>query len=202
MLKRFLAIALLIPTLVFADEFVAGKDYELIGSAPAAESKVSVTEFFSYGCPWCLRIEPALNQWVKKHEGQINFSRVPVAFNKSWAYYAKAYYAANLLGLGAKLDPKLFKAIQTDKQDLANNQAMVDFFVAQGVDKETAESAFNNSTIVDLKVNEGNAMMGRYQISGVPAVVISNRYKTDLRMAQSEERFIRILDYLVNKAGA
>ncbi len=113
MLKRFLFIALLLPTLAFAEDFVAGKDYEIVNGSTATtnKNKVAVTEFFSYGCPWCYRIEPSLASWVKKQGTKIQFSRVPVVFHKDWSYYAKAYYTVHLLGLDAKLNPALFKVV-------------------------------------------------------------------------------------------
>lgn len=201
MLKRIL-ILLLIPVLSFAETFVAGKDYEVISSnnAPASK-KVSVTEFFSYGCPWCYRIEPSLNRWVKEQDTNIQFSRIPVVFNKEWTYYAKAYYAADLLGIGTKFNPLLFKAIQTDKRSLNSDQAMIDFFIADGVDQETAESAFTHSTTIDMKVNEGNVIMSQLHVSAVPAIVVNHLYKTDLQMAQGEERLFKILDFLIAKAN-
>lgn len=202
MLKRLFFIMLLIPFASFADPFIAGKDYEIINSMveSTASDKVSVTEFFSYGCPWCYRIEPSMNQWAKRHEKNIELKRIPVVFNKEWIYYAKAYYAADLLGISTKLNPLLFKAIQTDKMLLTSNQAMVDFFINNGVNKETAESAFTNSTTVDMNVSEGNVTMGKMHINAVPAIVVNNKYKTDLQMAQGEERLFKILDYLLTKS--
>lgn len=201
MLKQLFLLIVLLPSLVFADDFIAGKDYEVINGIDVTNSeknnKISVTEFFSYGCPWCFRIESSLEQWKKQQEKSIVFSRVPVVFNSDWVYYAKAYYTAELLGLGQKFTPLLFKAIQTDKKTLTNNQDMIDFFVAEGVSKDIAESAFSHSTTVDMKVNEGNVTMARYHITAVPALVINNTYKTDLQMAKSEERLFKILDYLV-----
>lgn len=203
MLRRLLLIILLLPTLVFAEDFVAGKDYELVIGQPdtTKDGKVAVTEFFSYGCPWCFRIEPALTTWLKQQGPKVQFSRVPVVFHKDWKFYAKAYYTAHLLGLEAKMNPALFKAIQTEKKPLANNEAMVQFFTAEGVDGATAKSAFENSTMIDLQIAQGAALMSHYRINGVPAVVINNQYKTDLQMAQNQERFFKILDFLVNKAN-
>lgn len=202
MLRPLLFILLLLPSMTFAETFVAGKDYEVITGVNDAvtNNKIDVTEFFSYGCPWCFRIEPSLTQWVKQHDTAIEFKRIPVVFNKEWIYYAKAYYAANLLGVGDKFNSLLFKAIQTDKLQLTNNQAMIDFFIAQGIPKETAESAFTNSTTVDMNVNEGNVIMGQLHINAVPAIVINNHYKTDLQMAQGEERLFKIIDYLLAKS--
>lgn len=200
MLKRLLMICLLFPLLAQAEEFVEGKDYQIITpSVQSGTSKILVAEFFSYGCPWCYKLEPTLDKWAKEHSDKVEFKRIPVVFNKDWGYYAKAYYTAELLNQGDKLNPLLFKAVQVDRAPLNSNQAMIDFFVSHGIDKETAESAFNHSTTLDMKMNEGNAKMAQFRINAVPAFVINGQYKTDLQMAQSEERLVALLNYLVNQ---
>lgn len=202
MIKRLLLVLLLLPVLAFAENFVEGQDYEVVkNSTPVVNSgSPQVQEFFSFGCHWCFQVEPILELWLDKQGDKIQFSRVPVIFNKDWVYYAKAYYTAALLGLNKKIDPLLFKTIQTDKQNLMSNQAMIDFFVQQGVDKATAESAFTNSTTIDLKINESNTLMAKYQIMGVPAFIVDQHYKTDLKMAKGPERLIAVLDFLVSKS--
>lgn len=206
MLKRFASIILLLlPLIAAAEDFVVGKDYELISGyskLTKASPKVEVTEFFSYGCPWCYRVDPLLMDWVKQQANNIQFSRVPVVFNKDWVNYAKAYYTAQHLNLEPQLTPLLFKAIQAKgEHGLNSNQAMIDFFTAQGVKPEAAKSAFENSTTIDMDVNQGMLLMSRYHVNGVPAVVINDQYKTDLQMAKDPARFIKILDFLVAKAG-
>ena len=204
MLKHILSIMLvLVSTMTFAEDFVEGKDYMVIkaGENPvSSKDSVTVTEFFSYGCPWCYKLEPALNQWVKQQDTKISYNRVPVVFNKDWEYYAKAYYAAQALGQGSKLNPALFKAILDDKRSLNSTQAMIDFFVSQGVDASTAQSAFQNSTAIEMEVDASKRQMAQFQISGVPALVVNNQFKTDLQMAKSQERLFAILDFLINKA--
>lgn len=205
MLKPFFAaILMFIPLLSFAEDFVAGKDYEIISSINTAQTgnPIPVTEYFSYGCPWCYRIEATLNNWVEQQGNAIDFSRVPVVFNKDWTFYAKAYYTAQALGQEAKFTSLLFKAIQDQHQNLNNNQAMIDFFSNEGIDKATAQSAFENSTTIDMRVKEGTALMSRFHVNGVPAVVVNNQYKTDLQMAEGEARLIKLLDFLVAKARA
>lgn len=202
MFKRWLLLILLFPLPLWAMDFnfVAGKDYEIIttNNAPIDNKKINVLEFFSYGCPWCYRIEPGINQWVKQQGNAVDFVRVPVVFNKDWVYYAKAYYTAELLNLSTKLNPLLFKAIQIDKKNLSSNQAMIDFFIAEGVSKDMAESAFTHSTTIDMKINEGNVAMGQFHVNAVPAFVVNNKYKTDLQMATSEERLLQILNHLID----
>lgn len=184
----------------FAADFVAGKDYEVLkinnGTAKKRNTP-QVVEFFSLGCPWCYRLEPALHQWLDTHKEKIDFKKVPVIFNKDWESYAKAYYAAEALSLNSTMVPALFKAILQDKQSLSSDQAMIDFFIKQGVNPDIAKSAFTYSPSIDLSVKSGQTLMAEDHINAVPAFVINNQFKTDLQMAKTEERLFAILDYLI-----
>jgi len=200
MLKKLIALVLLVPSLVFAADFVEGKDYQVVANASIERSKTPVvTEFFSYGCPWCYRIESSFNQWSVKLNENASIDKVPVVFKPDWDLYAKAYYTAKTLALSDKLSPILFKAIQDEKKPLNSKQGMINFFVAHGVDREIAKSAFENSPTIDMRVKNGMELMAHYQINAVPAFVVNNKYKTDLQMAGSPERLFEIMDYLLRK---
>lgn len=200
MLNKLISLCLLIPTLVFAADFVEGKDYQVVTSASMERSKTPVvTEFFSYGCPWCYRLETPFKQWTLTLN-KTTVDRVPVVFKPDWELYAKAYYTAKTLAMSDKLTPMLFKAIQDDKQPLNSKQAMINFFTAQGVDREIAKSAFENSPTIDMHVKNGMELMAQYKINAVPAFVINNKYKTDLQMAGSPERLFEIMNYLLRKS--
>lgn len=196
MLKKLIGLVLLLPTLAFATGFVEGKDYQVVASAATDQKGPVVTEFFSYGCPWCYRIESPLNQWTLTNKNT-SVERVPVVFKPDWDLYARAYYTAKTLAMSEKLTPQLFKAIQDDKNLLNSKQAMINFFVAHGTDREIAKSAFENSPTIDMKVKSGMELMAHYQINAVPAFVINNKYKTDLQMAGSPERLFEIMNYLL-----
>lgn len=202
MFKKLIGLFIFLPVIALAEPYIEGKDYQLLSSPEITENKNKtpiITEFFSYGCPWCFKIDTPLKEWVNKMGGTIQFERVPVVFKPDWELYAKAYYTAKILAFSDKLNPLLFKAIQEDKKPLNSKQLMVDFFVTQGVDKEIAKSAFENSPAIDMRVSEGMALMMRYQINAIPAFVVNNKYKTDLQKAGSPERLFQILDYLVKK---
>lgn len=202
MLKKLICLFFILPGLVLAADFKEGVDYLVVSNPLAKETtnkKTLVTEFFSYGCPWCYKIDAPLNQWALSMNKGIELERVPVVFKPEWNLYAKAYYTAKTLALADKLNPKLFKAIQEDKNPLSSNQSMTDFFIMNGVDKEIAKSAFENSPTIDMRVQNGMTLLANYKIKGVPAFVVNNKYQTDLQMAGGQERLFQILDYLVKK---
>ena len=62
----------------YGADFVVGKDYEIIANSDAIKSSgnnVEVAEFFSFGCPWCYRLEPALTHWLDLHKSGIIFKK-------------------------------------------------------------------------------------------------------------------------------
>jgi len=185
-----------------AQGFVAGKDYQIIdNSGPSKiDGKVAVLEFFSYGCPWCFRLEPHLDSWLKKEAKRISFQRVPVAFESGWEAYAKAYYVAEALDVEAKLSPKLFEAIQVKNRRLVSQKRVGSVFVAAGVDKQTFDDAYT-SPIIDAKLAEGKKLLRQYAIYGVPAMVVAGRYRVDLSMTNGDfDRLLAVTDYLINQS--
>lgn len=201
MFKNLIALILVLPMMAHAAAFTEGKDYTTV-SNPMAVSKSkapAVTEFFSYGCPWCYKMEPEFNQWVAGMGKGIEVERVPVVFKPEWDLYAKAFYTAKVLALSGKISPALFRAIQEEHKPLATKQAMIDFFVSKGVDREIAKSAFESSPSIDMQVKNGMMLMANYQINAVPAFVINHKYKTDLQMAGSPERLFEIMTFLLKK---
>ncbi len=198
MLKKLMMLLCWLPMLVMAEDFKAGKDFDILTDKPKViRTQAVVEEFFSYGCPWCYRLEPVLKGWLEQHTHTITFIQTPVIFNQKWTYYAKAFYVAQALKRADEFNDKLFKAIQVNHEDLASDKAMITFFTKHGADKALIESAFQNSVAMDLKLKQATAKMARYQIMAVPAFVVNQHYKTDLSQAQNPKRLLMILDYLI-----
>lgn len=200
-MKRLLiALLLLLPMTLFADNFVEGKDYQRINKThlvPNADGQ-TVTEFFSYGCPWCYKLEAPLEAWKKTLSTTVTFSRVPVVFEPGWDMYAKAYYTAKTLNILDKVTPALFEAIQEKRQSLKTASQMITFFVSQGVKENIAKSAFTTSPAIDAQVKQGMQLMQAFAINAVPTLIINNTYRVDLPMAQGDlTRFFQIADYLL-----
>ena len=206
-MKKLLAIFILI-TLPFifntasAETFVAGKDYTIINADAPKQNPVQVIEFFNYGCPWCAYIDPTVEKWIKHKPLNVQFTRVPLAFESGWDTYAKAYYLAKALKIEAKITPLLFTAIHgsddTQNNDLTSTAAITEFFVKQGVKQSVVENAMNSSSpSMALQLQEGPRMMKQYGITTMPTFLIGEKYKVGLDQAKSPERLISIVNYLV-----
>ena len=93
---------------------VEGEDYVLIdGGQPYAPlaGKVEVAEVFGYTCPHCAHFEPTLEAWTAKQPAYVRVTPVPAAFGGFWDAFARAYFAADTLGVAKRSHRAMFDAI-------------------------------------------------------------------------------------------
>lgn len=163
-----------------AADFKDGVDYNSVnGPRPETGKKVEVLEFFMYHCPHCNALDPALAEWVKKNSDKIVFKRMHMGEDPQ----AKAFYtleAMNALGNG--MHEKIFHAIHVDHNRLNTDQALLDFLVKNGIDKNKYLETFN-SFGVQTKIKRGLQVANEYKLDSVPALVIDGRYTTSPAVA-------------------
>jgi thiol:disulfide interchange protein DsbA len=197
---------LLMPLLAFAAgpvKYQEGQAYQrILPAQPTANpQKVEVVEVFWYGCPHCHRFQPYVERWLLGEPENVEFVRLPAILSEKWAIHARAYYAAEALGVLERIHPKLFDAIHVDKERLDTEKSLADFFARQGVDRAAFLEAFN-SFAVNSKVSRARELTRRYGIEGTPAVVINGKYRTSPASAGSFETLIDIMDHLVDREAA
>jgi protein dithiol oxidoreductase (disulfide-forming) len=203
MLKKFAGFALIIffissATLLKAEE-QSSTGYEAISPAqPTANpAKIEVIEFFWYGCPHCYTFEPSLTAWLKTKPETVEFFRLPAIFNDQWGKHAKAYFTAEALGVVDKVHADLFDAVQ-EKKEVESEDQLAKFFATHGVKEAEFREAYN-SFMVDSKMRQAPALAAKYGITGVPAIVINGKYRTNGTLAGSQEKMIDVINTLIKK---
>lgn len=186
-----------------AEEFKEGTDYTLISPpvpVQAADGKVEVAELFWYGCPHCYHLEPTINKFVQNKPDNVEFRRVPATLSPRWAFHARLFYVGQLLDPdGSKhVHAKIFDAIQKQRRQINNDDALRRFFTGIGFSADQVNSA--------LKSMELNAMMVRADEVGkmskadsVPTIIINGKYLTSPSMVGNEEKLLKVIDYLVRR---
>lgn len=185
----------------------AGRDYTVIpsASAPAAADQntddIAVIEFFSYACPACNILEPSVKRLQSTLPEGVNFSRVPVVFSPAWEFYARAYYLAQALGIEDQVSPVLFRAVHEQRQNLADQSAMVNFFKQFDVTEAQVNSALTHSPAMDEQLKSAQALMHAYGVNAVPTIVVNGQYKTDMEQAGGPERMVEVVNCLIEQVG-
>ncbi|WP_340123437.1 thiol:disulfide interchange protein DsbA/DsbL [Methylobacter svalbardensis] len=177
--------------------------YETLSPAQPTHNpdKIEIIEFFWYGCPHCYSLEPLLEKWVKSLPKNVEFIRQPAVFSDLWGKHAKAYFTAEALSVADKIHADFFDAIQNKKQNLETEDQLAKFFVAHGVNENEFHDTYN-SFLVDAKMRQATTMAGRYGVTGVPALIINGKYKTNGPIAGSHEKMLEVVDQLIKQEGA
>jgi thiol:disulfide interchange protein DsbA len=181
---------------------VEGKDYERIADAgpfaPLA-GKVEVVEMFGYTCPHCAHFEPQLEAWAAKLPKDVRFTPVPAAFGGVWDSFARAYYAADQLGVAKRSHRAMFDALH-EKGSLPMQNVSPDelaaFYQGFGVAPPQYIAALK-SDAVDAKVKAARAFALRTKVPGTPTLIINGVY---LVKGDSFESMLRNADALIARA--
>ncbi len=180
---------------------IAGHNYEMVTPAQPTQSedKIEVLEIFWYGCPHCYDFEPALEAWLEEKPDDVEFKRMPGIFRKNWMPHARAFYAAEKLGIQDKIHTPLFEAIHRDNKLLSTDDAVLDFVESlDDVDMAAFRKAFKAYS-VESKVKQATRMSRAYGIKGVPAIIINGKYWSSGSLAGSYPELLKVVDVLVDK---
>lgn len=194
----FLALTLSAPQAVAA-EFVEGVHYQKLEVPVETQNPdaIEVVEVFSYACVHCKTFDPTLELWKEGLPEGVEFRRLPAIFDQTWAWFAQAYYAAQVLGVSDQVHTPLFVAIHDQGVDLRDPSLMAALFEQQaGVDPAEFTQVVN-SFGVRSRVQQADAHGRAYRITGVPTLVVDGRYKVDGRMAGNNTNMLPIVEYLV-----
>ena len=186
-----------------AEPIEAGKQYiELSNPVPVSQpGKIEVVELFWYGCPHCYAFEPTINPWSEKLPADVNFKRVPAMFGGPWDAHGQMFLTLEAMGVEHKVHAAVFDAIQNQKKHLTKPDDMADFLATQGVDKDKSLATFNSFAIKG-QIAQAKELAKKYEITGVPSLVVNGKYRFDLGTAGGPEGVLNVADQLIAKERA
>jgi len=203
--RRFMLAAALVPAMSITHAQpkapVAGKDYREVKPAQPVDTgnKIEVLEFFQYTCPHCASFDPDLTEWRKKMPADVEYRRLPVAFDASTLNHSKTYYALVQLNKAEELHKKVFAAIHGARKRLLDPNEIADFMAANGIDRKAWLDAFNSFSVA-TQASRAAQVWAAYKLEGTPAVAIDGKFMTAPSMVGSRPGTLPVMDYLVDLA--
>ncbi|MCK1789919.1 thiol:disulfide interchange protein DsbA/DsbL [Pseudomonas violetae] len=167
----------------------------------AVPGKIEVVELFWYGCPHCYKFEPVINPWVEKLPSDVNFKRIPAMFGGPWDAHGQMFLTLESMGVEHKVHAAVFKAIQEEHKKLVTPDEMAEFLATQGVDKDKFLATFNSFAIKG-QVAQARELAKKYEITGVPTMVVNGKYRFDIGSAGGAEQALQLADKLVEQERA
>ena len=195
------ALALAVPA---SAQYTEGKEYLRYKQPFPVETgkKIEVIEFFSYGCPHCADLEPHMQAWIKRLPPDVQFRRIPVAFQPAWENLGRVYYTLEALGEEAKLSPEVFAAIHGNARiNLAQEQKFFDWAASKGLDRKKVEDTYKSFGVAG-KIGRAKQTAQTYNIQSVPTLIVDGKFLVSSSTAGTHERVPGALDAAIAVARA
>ena len=166
--------------------------------------KIEVVEFFWYGCDSCDKFEPYINEWEKSVPANVRVVRAHASWNRAVERHAQLYYTEQaLVRTGAIEDPKAFRAavfneIHRRGNRLVREDQIRSFFGRFGISEDDFDNAWT-SFEVDQQLRVAKGMEDRYDINGVPTIVINGKYRTGAQEAGSYRNLLELMNELIER---
>jgi len=187
--------------------FTEGVNYVALTPAQTPDVKagqIEVIEFYWYGCPHCFALEPYIVAWEKSKPKNVVFKRVPAAMKDSEFYVdAQATITADLLGVGDKIREPLFNAIHVEDQGALreDKDAIRSFFGKFGVKAADFDATWD-SFGVQTGLARAQQLAARYDVQGVPTVIVNGKWKTGAGYQMDPADQIRCVQFLIAREQA
>jgi thiol:disulfide interchange protein DsbA len=188
---------------VSSSRWVLGKNYNQLVPAQPTDSpadKVEVVEVFWYGCGHCYHLDPYLENWRKKgRPAFVDFRRVPVMWNDINRQHARLFYVLQALGKLDQLHTAVFREIHANgnmlaDQDPAKGEALqMAFLKSRGIAAADLKRVYR-SFPVESNLQRAEVLTRRYQVTGVPMVVVSGKYTADVSSAGGEQQLLDLVN--------
>ena len=195
------ALAIAVPA---SAQYTEGKEYLRYKQPFPVETgrKIEVIEFFSYGCPHCADLEPYMQAWIKRLPPDVQFRRIPVAFQPAWENLGRVYYTLEALGEEAKLSPEVFAAIHGNARiNLAQEQKFFDWAASKGLDRKKVDDTYKSFGVAG-KIGRAKQTAQTYNIQSVPTLIVDGKFLVSSSTAGTHERVPGALDAAIAVARA
>lgn len=199
-MKKIIALfaTLMVSLGVNAAQFQEGTHYKVLELEKS--SKPVVTEYFSFYCPHCNSFEPIIAQLKKKIPAEAKFQKNHVSFmgGNMGMSMSKAYATMVALKVEDKMVPVLFNRIHNMNKPPRNDDELRQIFLDEGVDAKKFDATFNGFA-VDSMVRRFDKQFKDSGLTGVPAVIVNNKYQVEAGSIQSLEEYFELVNFLLKK---
>jgi len=182
--------------IAIGSDFKEGEHYKILDVERS--KKPTVDYFFSFYDPHSKSFEPIMQQLKTEMPDGAVFNRHHVSFmgGRMGTPMSKAYAASVILQIEDKMTPALFIRIHDMRKAPSDERELRDIFLSQGIDSRRFDAAYNGFA-VDSMVRKMQKKFENAGLTGIPAVVVNNRYYVQAQGVKSADEYIALVNYLL-----
>ena len=187
-----------------ADAPREGTDYDLLPTPQPtwAQGKIEIAEVFSYRCVHCAEFQPSVNIWKKTMPADVRWEYVPAAFGDSWDDFARAFFAAEVMGVRERTHDLVFKGVFVD-QLIKNGglEEIADMYGKFGVDRNTFLATMQ-SFGVTAKLNRSRQFAMRTGVTATPTIILNGKYRVSVTRDRGFDGMLKTVNFLIARERA
>ena len=180
-----------------SNAYQLGKQYRQVGQVqkPDNPKRITVEEFFWYGCPHCYHLEPEINKWLEHKPADVDFVRIPNSLGRDiGVLHERAFYIAQTLNILDKTHEPMFDAIHSQGFPMSSLESIRDLYVEKAGIKPQDFDGIASSFVVDSAMRRADDLAVSYGITGTPTIVVGGEYIVD---AQND--MFKVVDFVIDK---
>lgn len=177
----------------------AGVDYEVltVPQPTYGQGKIEVAEVFSYQCIHCAEFQPSVNAWKKSLPTDVRWEYVPAVFGGTWDNFARAFLAAQILGVQPRTHDLVFKGVFVDKLIKGGSlEEIADMYAKFGVDRAKFLATMK-SFGVTAKLNRAKQFALRTGITATPTIIVNGKYRVNVTTDRGFPGMLSAVNYLI-----
>jgi len=186
---------------------VAGQHYHAINpdvlpaqTSPLNPEQQIISYYFWPGSESCYQLDKALQSWQEQYP-RIQIEKIPLVKRPAWRLLAKAWLVANTMDDEQEFLDALYQKIHGEKEAINNYLSLEKFIISRELDPINFKAQFN-SLSTNQQLSSLQLQVDNLSITGVPTVIINNRWYTDASTGISSAQLITIIDQLIDKNAA
>jgi thiol:disulfide interchange protein DsbA len=182
----------------------AGDHYEILNPAQPTwgQGKIEVAEVFSYRCIHCAEFQPLVNNWKKTMPADVRWEYVPASFGGTWDTFARAFFAAQILGIQPKTHDNVFKGVFVEQAaGTGSVEDIATMYAKWGVDREKMLATMN-SFGVTAKLSRAHQFAVRTGVDGTPTIIVNGKYRVSVSPQHGFEDMLATTSWLIAQERA
>lgn len=189
-----------------APEPRVGTDYEAIAVPQptwgASDGKIELAEVFSYQCVHCAEFQPLVTQYTSKLPADVRWEYVPAVFGGTWDEFARAYFAADVMGVQKRTHDAVFNGVFIEQKiKTGKPEEIADLYASLGVDRAKFLATMS-SFGVTAKLNRAKQFGLRTGVTGTPTLIINGKWRVNVTPDRGFKGMLETANYLIEKERA
>ena len=165
-------------------------------------SRITVTEFFWYGCSRCLEFNPLIHDLIDDHPDSVELYKVPLNGLGVKELHAQMYYMRKSVDTEDNLDSILFDLIVNQVGTQEKDEQIVEYkklFEGYGMASEDFDAIMESDELAEY-LSTIDSLATRLEVTTTPIVIVDGRYRVLAGGFEEDHEMIPAVDYLIQYA--